>query len=429
MRLIHNIIEITLKDGNCLFVNGLSGAVDLIYGKDLDTLQAWKKEADIQPKTINDKALFDKLVSRKYIMTETEEANYKEQLIKKLQARQNTSLSAQCAWFVLSYNCNFACPYCYESGVPQGNVMSKEMIDRVFSLNPDIKSIGLFGGEPLLLGHKALIEHIIEQAPKDAAFFVITNGYYLEEYVDTLSKVNVKNIQVTLDGTEHRHNMTRILRNGMPSYQKILSGIRLCVKNDLPVTIRMNLSRDNMQDCFTEKAHLQETEWGQKLSFELQPLFQSDIDDHQMIFDEMFTNDHQDPYGTNRLLEKMSVLSNFLYNNTPMRPVLKACDTEGQNRFYDSEGNIYNCILAVGNPEKSIGTYYPDAVLKEKSFLTRDITKIEKCKNCAAALLCGGGCPNGIPAQCDLYSPNCWNYLHDINYTIPQIWELKNSVK
>ena len=88
-------------------------------------------------------------------------------------------------------------------------------------------------------------------------------------------------------------------------------------------------------------------------------------------------------------------------------------------------GNIYNCILAVGKEHKSIGTYYPTVSTKEKSFMTRDITTIEKCKSCPYSLFCGGGCPNGIPEAMDVFSPNCSAIIREIELVIPTIYKMR----
>lgn len=427
MKIIKHIIEIDLGDGNLLLVNGLSGAVDRMHGEELAIYLSWKGQEAITLKTEKETALFDQMVARKYIMEADAAREYRQKLIDKLLERQNLSLSANTAWFVLSYNCNFACPYCYEQDNEQGKVMTQEMVDAVFAINPSLKEVGFFGGEPLLPAHRELIEYIIEKSPADAAFSVITNGYYLEEYVELFARLKVGFIQVTLDGTEELHNQTRCLRGGQPTYRKILSGVKACAERGLPVTIRMNLSKENQEACFREKELLQQTEWGKKLRFELQPVFQTQPKERDELYDAMFADSSTDPYGKNKILEKMSVLSNFLYNNEPMHPVLKACDSEGQGRFYDCEGNIYSCILAVGKEEKSIGRYFPREELKENSFLTRNITRIEQCSDCPAALICGGGCPNGLRESCNLFSPNCWNMLHDVKVTIPLIWKLRSA--
>ena len=151
--------------------------------------------------------------------------------------------------------------------------MTVEMIDKVFEINPDLKRIGFFGGEPFLPENRGLVEYILRKAP-NANFYAITNGFYLENYMDLLQSVRFSNIQITLDGTENNHNKTRFEIKGQPTYDKILSGIQKCLSADIPVTIRMNLSSENFEDLLREKSIIESTDWGRKAKFEIQPLFQ-----------------------------------------------------------------------------------------------------------------------------------------------------------
>ena len=427
MRIIKNLVEIDFKnkDGDFLLVNGINGYIDLIHKREKTILDLWKKTEKIIPCDNVEKVLYDKLKSRNYIMTAQDEDEQKSHVINTLYSKINHGVSAQTAWFVLTYNCNFNCPYCYEGQNNSKSIMTFEMIDRIFEVNTNIKKIGFFGGEPLLLSNRKVIEYIISKASTSTQYYVITNGYYLEEYIDILKSIDVRNIQVTLDGSESKHNETRCLHNGGPTYEKIINGVKLCVANNIPVKIRMNISLDNMEDCFREKKRIEETDWGKSVRFEMQQLFQTEGEDLKTISDNLFVEDNRNNSKVNQILKKSLPLSNFLYNGIPLRPILRTCDREGQARFYDADGNIYNCILAVGNKSKSIGTYFPQVQLKEKSFLTRDITKIPQCMECPYALLCGGGCSNGVPEDKDLYSPNCYSFIREIEYMVPQIYKLK----
>ncbi len=426
MKFIHNLVVIDLKndDGDMLLANGINGFVDLIHGKERIVIEKWLKAEEIIPAEEEERELFHSLEKRQYFLTAEEEDTIKKQIIEQLKKR-SLKKEPDSAWFVLTYRCNFHCPYCYESTVKREKTMTVEMIDKVFEVHPKLQHIGFFGGEPFLPENRELIEYIVRKAPK-AEYYAITNGFYLEEYMDLLQSVQFTNIQVTLDGTEKNHNETRFEKKGQPTYVKILSGIQTCLSADIPITIRMNLSSENYEDLVREKAIIQSTEWGKKAAFEIQPLFQCGKDEQNLLYEKLLKQDQKGKPGANQILTKMPPLSNFLYSGKRLRPILRACDPEGVNRFYDPFGNIYNCILAVGQATKAVGTYYPEFRLKEKSFLTRDITQIKKCRTCKNALFCGGGCPNGITGE-DIYSPNCYNFYNEIENMIPAIFRLRQE--
>lgn len=54
-------------------------------------------------------------------------------------------------------------------------------------------NIALYGGEPLLLQNKEIIEYIISKAP-NAKYSITTNGYNIIEFIDILSRIDINNI-------------------------------------------------------------------------------------------------------------------------------------------------------------------------------------------------------------------------------------------
>jgi len=419
------MIDLKNNDGDILLANGINGLVDVVHRKERAVIEKWMQEEEIIPVGEEEERLYELLEKRQYLLQREEEEKIKQQIIDKLKER-NQQKEQDSAWFVLTYRCNFHCPYCYENAVKKEKTMTIEMIDKVFEISPNLKHIGLFGGEPLLPENRKLIEYIFSKAPK-AEYYAITNGFYLQEYMDLLQSVRFSNIQVTLDGTEKNHNETRFQVKGQPTYGKIISGIQRCLSADIPVTIRMNLSSGNFEELVREKSVIESTEWGKKAAFEIQPLFQCGKDEENKLYERLLEQDTKGTPVANQILKKMLPLSDFLYNGTRLRPIIRACDPEGINRFYDPYGDIYNCILAVGQKVKAVGTYFPKFQLKEKSFLTRDITKIKECRTCKNALFCGGGCPNGISDKGDIYSPNCYNFYNDAQNMIPAIFRLKQN--
>lgn len=120
--------------------------------------------------------------------------------------------------FLITYNCNFRCPYCYESPISAGGncwskqVFTKEMVDRLYDSLLEIsprelhsKRITLYGGEPLLAENKEIVSYIVSKGVKlGYTFDAVTNGYDLEVYADLLSSDKIAFLQITLDGCKHK---------------------------------------------------------------------------------------------------------------------------------------------------------------------------------------------------------------------------------
>lgn len=432
MKIIKNLIDIDLKhsDQRHLLINGNNGLADYISPEDYSFLKEWISYESIESAESQNPLLYRHMVTREYIVPDSyNEEEIRMKICESVKRRNEEKTRKFCrVHFLLTYACNFACPYCYEKEHRSNKRLSVEQIDKIFSLYDDVISdIGFFGGEPLLPGNMDIIKYIISKAP-NATYNVTTNGYYLDEFIDVLEQINVVSLQITLDGSKEQHNRTRILANGNGTYDKVVSNIKLALQRGLPTTVRMNVSPDNIVECLVAKEYIESQGWGNNnLWFDLQPIFQASHVEHGQLYTSLFYND-VDATKKNLTLRHLPPISNFLYNNIPLKPVVKACDAECFYRFYDPFGDVYSCIASVGNKRKRIGTYWPEISFEEKSFLTRDITTIPQCRSCKFALLCGGGCANAVSPDADITkTPNCYTMYNDITNTVPQIYRLKKG--
>ena len=425
--MIHNKILIDLKNDKheYLLVNLLYGLVDVLTESDEAIIKKWEETGTFSPNGNYEQNLYNALQSRFYFLNPTEEKVLRDKIIEshnmELEKRLTSSKSAS---FIFSYACNFACPYCYEKNRNnEHQIMTTDMIDVVISLYTDgIDHIGFFGGEPLLPQNEKLIRYVISKVP-NAFYTIITNGYYLDYFLPIFKNVNLAMIQITLDGNREQHNKTRILANGKPTYDKILQNIQLCIDNKIPVKIRMNLSKDNAGVCFDTRKELISKFGNKYLFFEMQPLFDYSYKEQTDFLSSMLNSDAESS-SKNMLWHTLPQISNFIMNKTSIRPTIRFCESEEQNRFYDCYGNIYSCILSVGEKNKSIGSFYPSLTLKKNSLLSYDITKNQICNECNYALICGGGCPYHIMNDDGkIVGTNCQNIKNEIDNFIPLLYK------
>lgn len=193
--------------------------------------------------------------------------------------------------FVLTYKCNFACPYCYEKKVKENRKsFTIDMVDKVFDLYKNIEKISFFGGEPLLLENRKIIEYIVKKRPNDI-YSMMTNGYYLEEFCNIFKNKKVECIQVTMDGPKKIHNKSRVLKNGDGTFEKIMKGIYSALKCGYPIRIRMNVNERNISDCIKFREELCEElkEYEKLVSFELYPIFQ--VKEKSKLLEMLYTED------------------------------------------------------------------------------------------------------------------------------------------
>lgn len=438
MQLIKNMEIVDAKNdkNEGIMINTLNGNISILSADEKDTIKKWQQSNNINPDNDSEQILFESLVSNGYLVKDYHEEQSIEKHVFEICKSSHVELMQNSGEIVLvlTYKCNFACPYCYEDAksYKRNIVMTMDMVDKIFALQTsDLKNISLYGGEPLLPETRSIIEYIISKKP-DVTYHIITNGYYLVEFIDVLKKMNLSNIMVTLDGPEEIHNKTRILKNGKKTYSKIMQGIELCLKNKIAIKIRMNISPQNIDQCLKLRDELiQEylNEYFHKLLiFELQPIFQSSFEVRNNLNEKLFfsnTSPHGNPYKYNVMALSMShVLKNFVNSSKKtFRPKYCFCDAEGRRLFYDPEGKIYSCILSLKNEKASVGTYYPEFLLKKNSIFTRTIETIEKCRDCKFKFICGGGCAYSVlNSEGDVMKPNCYNTMYEIYNELPYLY-------
>ena len=160
-------------------------------------------------------------------------------------------------FYIPNYSCNFRCSYCYQSGYTNTRMkFDPEVVDRFFehiqnSFAGRKYYITLFGGEPLLPGKNSrlFLSYFTDKCrERKIGLALVTNGYYLEEYLPLFSGIAIREIQVTLDGTEKIHNNRRPLKNGEGTFWKIVKGIDVALQQNLPVNLRMVTDRENIHE-------------------------------------------------------------------------------------------------------------------------------------------------------------------------------------
>ena len=199
----------------------------------------------------------DLLEKRGYITsrTENEEYQYVERLAKTL--HKKVQMLPASFTFVVSYGCNFRCPYCFETNKGKNIVFTHEMVDKAFHAINEIqpeerlrsKIFTLYGGEPFLKENKEIVEYILSKGKiLNVKFKVVTNGYDLDAYEDLLSPDIISNLQITVDGLKDIHDKKRIHKDGFTTFDKIISNIGIVLQKGVFVTVRINTDRSNLMD-------------------------------------------------------------------------------------------------------------------------------------------------------------------------------------
>ena len=139
MKLLNNIIYVETEPNESNFIiHPYLGDIFIVGDSEILTLKKWINEKEITCNTDEEKDFFEHLQSKKFTINneieEQEWINTTLDIAKSYHEKQINSLNS--AVFVLTYDCNFACPYCYEGEINQKptNVLTTKMVDKIFSL-------------------------------------------------------------------------------------------------------------------------------------------------------------------------------------------------------------------------------------------------------------------------------------------------------
>lgn len=153
-------------------------------------------------------------------------------------------------------DCNARCFYCFELGrsrIPMSKETAEKVVKYIASHCGD-KPVKLmwFGGEPLY--NCLAIDTIcdgLRQLGIEFKSTMVSNGYLFDEEIvrKAVDEWNLKNVQITLDGTETVYNKAKayIYRDGSP-YQNVLRNIGLLLDAKIRVAIRCNMDLYNADD-------------------------------------------------------------------------------------------------------------------------------------------------------------------------------------
>lgn len=317
-------------------------------------------------------------------------------------------------FFVPNYSCNFACSYCYQEGYnPVQKVVNNDVIDAFFSY---IKSefagrrkyITVFGGEPLLPGEnqRSMLTHFISKANEqklDLAF--VTNGYTLASYVNLLKTASIREVQVTLDGTQEIHNERRYLKGKQPTFDRIVEGIDACLAVGININLRMVIDKENIGNLaelsrfaidkgWTASPYFK-TQIGRNYELHFCNSTPEKLFDRATLYQHLYELLKVHPYIAEFYKPAFSIAKYISENEVLPTPLFDSCPACKTEWAFDFTGAIYSCTATVGNKGDELGSFYPETTKNEiaiESWQNRDITTIEKCKTCEVALACGGGC-------------------------------------
>ena len=197
------------------------------------------------------------LIKRRFLVPKDfNELLYADQVNHLMSLMQKKSTALRSFTILTTLDCNARCFYCYELGGAR-QVMSEQTAydtaDYICRVSDGQEiSLNWFGGEPLF--NVRVIDIITEELRRRGVAYhakMISNGYLFDPETARRAKElwNLKQVQITLDGTEEIYNKTKayIYSEGS-AYQRVLNNIGTLLDQGIKVNIRLNMNVDNAEN-------------------------------------------------------------------------------------------------------------------------------------------------------------------------------------
>ena len=335
--------------------------------------------------------------------------------------------------FMPTYDCNLRCAYCFQDHMrsdpalrPLLRTMSFETVDRIFAAIPRIealhgfggerrapRSIGLFGGEPLLRRSRPVIEHIMARAGAEggARFWAVSNGTELDAYEDLLGPEGIGVVQITLDGPPDEHDRRRVYPDGSGSFDRIAPNIAMALARGAQVQVRVNVDRNNVASLPEIARAAIDRGWADLSGFSL---YTAPINAVNGTTDPTTTfNSWQLRERIVELRESHAEMRAFAVPDERLRqnahrlflakadptPLMKSAFCSAHDRMYifDAFADIYACWERTGDAKIRIGRVLEDGGIESnspmlKQWRSRSASSNPICAQCRYVLHCGGGC-------------------------------------
>ncbi|MBR4206682.1 MAG: radical SAM protein [Clostridia bacterium] len=287
-------------------------------------------------------------------------------------------------------DCNARCPYCYELGRPRRPMSEQTAHDAadyiVRAGEGKMVTLQWFGGEPLYNpGAIGIITGELCARGVPFRSVMVTNGYLFDAQTVQKAKRDwaLERVQITLDGTEEQYNkIKRFLHAEGSAYRRVLENIGLLLDADIKVSIRMNASRDNMEDLCRLTDELAERFRGQK-KISLYSVLLRD-----------FTEDGTHPETEAEALAMWDALQSRILSSRlgGLKPLPRKMQTNGC--MADSDGSV--TILPDGRLGKCeheseqllVGSIYEGVTDTECAARWKARVEVPQCRTCVLSPMC-----------------------------------------
>ncbi len=307
--------------------------------------------------------------------------------------------------FELTFKCGLHCKYCYTDCYNKPDYFGEELnteqvkliLDKVYSAG--VIWVCFTGGDPLT--RKDFLDIYAYAQKKGVIITVFTNGYSMtEETAGYFKKSSPFVIEMTLNAvTEDLYEKISQVRG---SFKKTMRGIDLILKAKLPLKIKTQITKDNLEEIPRIRKFLKAEKLKFYPSFDLYARLNGDLApcslriSHQELLN---INGRREPLKDECLIssDAVEILRRPANGGTPQNDnggavavnLFRCAISGGDGIHLDPYGNMFSCILI---REPSFSLLKADVNYARNKLLSlvrgKTFTTDSKCKACNLKQAC-----------------------------------------
>ncbi len=321
------------------------------------------------------------------------------------------------AYFFITNDCNLACKYCFErQSLPdffKKETMSKEtfidglnffvgLAKRDSKKFHEKKTIIFYGGEPFLnkeilfFAIKSIRDYVDKkELPVNTHIIVVTNGVLLSPKIISFLKKNDVTLTISIDGNKEATS-NRVYPNGKEAFKQIVEKHKLCKDAELNINIACTLTPETIEN------------FDESMEF-----FIHDMKINNIGFNALLDNgiinipENYDADAAKFIVDAYKTLSKHKISESRMnrriqvfkrkKPCIFDCNAQGGRQIAIApKGEVGICHEHIADRKHFVTTIYKNFIPEENpvylEWMKRSPLYIEKCYDCPAIGLCGGGC-------------------------------------
>ena len=295
----------------------------------------------------------------------------------------------------MTNQCNLKCKYCYEQNINKESMTNEMSVENIYSTIEFMKKIGqkhcidnffvtFHGGEPLLHfnGIKIFVKCMEQDdffSKKKVSFGMTSNGVVLSDEMTKFIGEYIDDFSLSVDGTREIHNSMRIDSHGYGSFEAIEIATKKILKAKPDTKARMTVNSNSIgkfSECLSAVIDMG--------FHEIVPV----IDLWDKGWNE--TNVKLIEKYNNALLSRSS--DNILVEPFIKKEIKKKRCSGGENNYcVTTDGNIYPCVVCVGDDKYRYGNVSGEIDEKVVQFVEEcKHVIIDECQGCTNYDYCNG---------------------------------------